>query len=272
MSSRQGISSQDCGNTFGERKIDSPLSSDELERYNRQIGPGVLTEQGQQQLRDATVLVTRAGGMGGPAALMMAMAGVGRILLAHGGTMISPDLNRQVLGNEQVLGKPRATHFAEYLRSMNRFIEVEAIDHEPDDEEAHQLAGRSDLVVACPPTFKERLRLNRASVAAGIPFIDAAQWGISGTLMVLQSPRTACLECVYPTPPPFEELFPVVGAISSAIGSLAALEAIKVLSGTGDPLWGKMLSYDGNRGIPTVISLTRNPQCPCCQETAEDAG
>ena len=116
------------------------------------------------------------------------------------------------------------------------------------------------------------MRLNQASVTAGIPYIDAAQWGLTGTLMVLQSPRTACLECVYPTPPPFEKFFPGVGAISSAIGSLAALEAIKILSGTGDPLWGKMLSYDGYRGIPTVVSLTRNPQCPCCQGAAEDAG
>ena len=218
------------------------------------------------------MLVTRVGGMGGPAALMMAMAGVGHIIIAHGKTMISADLNRQLLGNEALLGKPRAEHFAEYLRSMNRFVEIEAIDHEPDDREALELARRCDLVVSCPPNFEERLRLNAASVAAGIPFIDAAQWGISGTLMVLQSPRTACLECIYPTPPPFEKLFPVVGAISSAIGSLAALEAIKVLSGTGDPLWGKMLSYDGYRGIPTVVSLTRNPDCRCCQGAAETAG
>ena len=111
-----------------------------------------------------------------------------------------------------------------------------------------------------------------ASVDAGIPFIDAAQWGVSGTLMVLKSPRTACLECIYPSVPPFEELFPVVGAISSTIGSLAALEAIKILSGTGEPLWGKMFSYDGYRGIPTVVSLTRNPECRCCQEAVETAG
>ena len=258
---------------FWERDINSqPLTSDELERYGRQLGPGVLTEAGQRQLRDATVLVSRVGGMGGPAALMMAMAGVGHIIIAHGSTMISADLNRQVLGSEAVLGKPRAAHFAEYLRSMNRFIEVEAIDHEPDDGEARELARRCDLVLSCPPTFEERLRLNQASVDAGIPFIDAAQWGVSGTLVVLESPRTACLECIYPSVPPFEELFPVVGAISSTIGSLAALEAIKILSGTGEPLWGKMFSYDGYGGIPTVVSLTRNPECRCCQEAVETAG
>jgi molybdopterin/thiamine biosynthesis adenylyltransferase len=237
---------------------------EERERYDRQIGNGVLSVEQQQRLKDATVLVTRVGGMGGPASLMMTMAGVGRVIIAHGGPMISPDLNRQVLGSEAVLGKPRAPDFAAYLRSMNRFVEVQAIDHEPDDQEAARLAGQCDLFVSCPPTFEERLRLNRAAVRAGIPLIDAAQWGMSGTLVVVKPGQTACLECIYPEPPPFEELFPVVGAISSATGSLAALEAIKILSGAGQPMWGKMFTYDGFNGRSTTISLSRNPDCPCC--------
>ena len=240
------------------------LTPEELERYDRQIGPGVLSLDGQARLRDSTVFVTRVGGMGGPAALMLTMAGVGRVIIAHGGEMISPDLNRQVLGSEAVLGKPRAPHFADYLRSMNRFVEIESIDHEPDNKEAHELARRCDIILACPPTFTERLRLNRAAVTAGIPFIDAAQWGMNGTLIVVQPSETACLECVYPDSPPFEELFPVVGAISSATGSLAALEAIKILSQTGHPMWGKMLMYDGYKGRSSLVELRRNPDCPCC--------
>lgn len=202
--------------------------------------------------------------MGGPAALMLTMAGVGRVVIAHGGKMISPDLNRQVLGSENVLGQPRAPDFGEYLRSMNRFVEVEAIDHEPDDAEAGELARRCDLIISCPPTFEERLRLNRAAVQAGIPFIDAAQWGMTGTLIVVQPGRTACLECLYPDPPPFEEFFPVVGAISCATGSLAALEAVKILSGTGNPLWGQMLTYDGYLGNVLKVQLNRRESCACC--------
>jgi len=202
--------------------------------------------------------------MGGPASLMLTMAGVGRVIIAHGGDMISPDLNRQVLGSEAVLGQPRAPDFGNYLRSMNRFVEVEAIGSEPNDEEARELAQRCDIILACPPTFEERLRLNRVSVEAGIPFIDAAQWGMTGTLIVCRPGETACLQCVYPTPPPFEEFFPVVGAISSAIGSLAALEAVKILSGTGKPMWNKMYTYDGYQGRTTTVDLTRIPDCPCC--------
>jgi molybdopterin/thiamine biosynthesis adenylyltransferase len=242
----------------------SRLTEEELERYARQIGPGVLSQEGQLELKRSTALVSRVGGMGGPAALMLTMAGVGRVVIAHGGRMISPDLNRQVLGSEAVIGKPRAPDFAAYLRTMNRFVEIEAIDHEPDEEEAVALARRCDVILSCPPTFEERLRLNRAAVAAGIPLIDAAQWGMGGTLCVFDPHKTGCLQCVYPDTPPFEELFPVVGAISSAIGSLAALEAIKILSRTGQPMWGKMLNYDGFQGRVSVIDLTRRDGCPCC--------
>ena len=202
--------------------------------------------------------------MGGPAAQMLVMAGVGRVIIAHSGEMISPDLNRQVLGCEDVLGKPRALHFADRLRDLNRFVTVEEIDHEPDDDEATALAERCDVMLACPPTFTERLRLNRAAVRAGIPLIDAAQWGMGGTLIVCHPGKTACLECVYPNEPRFEEFFPVVGAISSAIGSLAALEAIKILSHCGWPLSGQLLTIDGYQGRTSTVALRRNPDCPTC--------
>jgi molybdopterin/thiamine biosynthesis adenylyltransferase len=241
-----------------------PLSPEELDRYDRQLGAGVLSIADQERLKNSTAFITRVGGMGGPASLMLTMAGVGRIVIAHGGEMISPDLNRQLLGNETVVGKPRASEFAAYLRTMNRFVEIEAIDHEPDDDEADALAASSDVVISCPPNFSERLRLNRAAVRAGVPLIDAAQWGMTGTLIVVRPGETACLECIYPTPPPFEEQFPVVGAISAATGSLAALEAIKILSGTGTALWGQMLTYDGYHARTTQLRLTRREDCPCC--------
>ena len=243
---------------------EQPLSPEEYERYARQIGPGVLSREAQQRLKNSTALITRVGGMGGPASLMLAMGGVGRVIIAHGDRMISPDLNRQVLGSEAVVGQPRAPHFGEYLRSMNQFAEVEAIDHEPDDQEALELARRADIILSCPPTFEERLRLNRVAVQTNTPFIDAAQWGMGGSLIVCQAGETACLQCLYPEPPPFEEFFPVVGASSSAIGSLAALEAVKILSGVGHPLWGKMLMIDGYHGRQSVVATRRNPQCPCC--------
>lgn len=241
------------------------LTPTEWQRYARQLGPGVLNEAGQRRLKAASVLVTRAGGMGGPAALALAMAGVGRIVLAHGGTLETSDLNRQLLGSEADLGQPRASRFAERLRGINRFIVVDALDHEPDDDEAQTLAGDVDVIVSCPPGFTERRRLNRAAVAAKKPLIDAAQWGMSGTLTVVQPGETACLECLHPQEPPFEELFPVVGAISLAIGSLAALEAIKIISGAGRVQAGRMWMFDWFQGFCSPVELQRDPQCAICR-------
>lgn len=247
--------------------IQPELAIEEQLRYSRQIGAGVLSAAGQVRLKHSSVLVTRAGGMGGPAAMAIVMAGVGRVTIAHGGNLESPDLNRQLLGSEAGLGQPRAPVFADALRSMNRFVQIDALGYEPDDEQAWQLAREVDCILSCAPTFAERLRLNAAAVAAGVPLIDAAQWGMTGTLIAVDPGRTACLRCLYPENPPFEELFPVVGAISSAIGSLAGLEAIKILSGSGQPIFGKLWVIDGYRGGSTLVALTRNSHCPCCSET-----
>lgn len=240
------------------------LSPAELHRYARQIGPAVLTREGQQRLKGSTVLVTRAGGMGGPAALALAMAGVGRLVIAHGGELSEPDLNRQVLGAEAGLGQSRAEQFAQRLREMNRFVTVEALDHEPNEAQARRLAAQLDLIVSCPPNFAERMRLNAAAVEHRIPLVDAAQWGMTGTLLAVDPGRTACLRCLYPEPPEFEELFPVLGAISAAIGALAALEAIKILAGNGRPLWGQMWVIDGYQARFSTLALQRHPHCPIC--------
>jgi len=108
------------------------------------------------------------------------------------------------------------------------------------------------------------MRLNRAAVRAGVPLIDAAQWGMTGTLVVVDPGRTACLECIYPEKPSFEEDFPVVGAISMAVGAMAALEAIKILSRTGEPAYGRMQMIEGYQGRFHQMELQRNPNCPCC--------
>jgi len=240
------------------------LSAKEQERYSRQIGPGVLTLEGQLCLKRSTALVARAGGVGGPAATVLVMAGVGRAIIAHGGRLASPDLNRQVLGSEEGLGQPRAEGFAQRLRSLNRFVAVEAVDHELDDQEALALARQADVILSCAPSFAERMRLNQAAIAAGVPLVDAAQWGMSGSLVVVRPRQTACLACLYPQQPQFEELFPVVGGISSALGSLAGLEAIKILARTGEPMYGRLWSIDAYHARTSIVHLRRNPHCACC--------
>ena len=132
------------------------------------------------------------------------------------------------------------------------FIQAESEDVPTNLEEVHiAWDDVEDEEDSRDEDFEERLRLNRAAVSAGIPLIDAAQWGMTGTLIVVDPGRTACLRCVYPQNPPFEELFPVVGAISAAVGTLAALEAIKILSHTGTPMFSVHMSV----GIPADIHI-----------------
>jgi molybdopterin-synthase adenylyltransferase len=245
------------------------MSHDELTphewiRYARQIGPGVLTPEEQLRLRRATVLVSRVGGVGGAAALALVAAGVGRLIFAHGGRLEWPDLNRQILGSEPGVEQARTPQFAQRLRSMNHQVEVEAIDHEPDDAEALALARRSSIVLSCAPTFEERLRLNRAAIAAGVPLVDAAQWGLSASLIAVDPGRTACLECVYPEQPPFEPHFPVLGAIAMLVGGLAAMEAVKIVAGTGRAAFGRMWIIDGYQGRTSIVDLVRRRECPAC--------
>ena len=241
-----------------------PLTLDERRRYDRQIGPGLLTDDAQQRLTAATALVTRAGGVGGPAALSLVLAGVGRVIIAHPGDLETADLNRQILGSEMGLGSPRASQFAAHLRTMNSFVTVEAIDHEPDDVEADELACRADIILSCAADFEHRLRLNRAAHSRGIPFIDAAQWGMTGSMLVSNGRTTPCLACAYPETPPFEMNFPVVGAIAATMGNLAALEGIKILAGVGRPMWGRMLIVDGFQGEMQQMRLHRRKGCPVC--------
>lgn len=251
------------------------MSPDELTphewiRYSRQLGPGVLTPDGQLRLKRSVALVSRAGGVGGPAALCLATAGVGRLILAHGGHLEWPDLNRQILGSEAGIDQERGPQFAARLRAANSQVEVESIDHEPDDAEALELARRASVVLSCAPTFEERLRLNRAAIEAGVPLVDAAQWGLSASVIVVDPGRTACLECIYPQQPPFEPHFPVLGAIAMMTGALAAMEAVKVLTKTGRAAFGQMWVIDGYQGRSTMVELARRADCPCCGGRRED--
>lgn len=240
------------------------LTPHEWIRYARQIGPGVLAPEGQLRLRRATALVSRIGGVGGAAALALVSAGIGRLIFAHGGSLEWPDLNRQILGSESGVEQPRAPQFAARLRAMNDEVEVEAIDHEPDDGEAMALARRSNIVLSCAPTFEERLRLNRAAIEAGVPLVDAAQWGLSASLIAVDPGHSACLECVYPERPPFEPHFPVLGAIAMATGALAAMEAVKIVAGTGRAAFGRMWMIDGHQGRTSIVELARRADCPAC--------
>jgi len=241
------------------------LGDDERGRYEWQLWVPDFGEPGQRRLKGATVLVSRIGGVGGTAALQLAAAGVGKLILAHGGDLRLNDLNRQLLMTTDWIGKPRVESAWRRLRELNPHVEIETVAANIDDGNAAELVARADLVVSAAPLFAERLAMNRAAVRFGKPLVDCAMYELEGRLTTVLPGRSPCLACLYPEAPPnWKREFPVFSAVSSTVGSLAAMEAIKVLAEFGEPLAGRLLVFDLRNPQFETIPLRRRPDCAVC--------
>lgn len=224
-------------------------------------------EAGQAKLKDASVLVSRCGGVGGAAAFQLAAAGVGRLVLAHAGNLRANDLNRQLLMSHDGIGKPRADLAAATLRQFNPLIDVEAVPENISAANAARLVGGVDLVVSCAPLFQERLLMNGEAVRQKKPLVDCAMYELEAQLTCVVANQTPCLACLYPVVPPlWKREFPVFGAVAGTVGSLGAMEAIKLLAGFGEPLLGHMLLADLRSMEFRRVSVARRPDCPVCGE------
>ena len=242
-----------------------PLTEAEKARYQWQLWTPGFGEEGQRRLKGASVLVTRCGGVGGAVAYELAAAGVGRLVLAHAGNVRPNDLNRQLLMTEEAVGRPRMEIAPRRLRELNPHVEVEAVPENVTESNVTRLVGRVDLVAACAPLFRERLLLNREAVRQNKPLVDCAMYDLEAQLTVVRPGRTPCLACLYPEEPPgWRREFPVFGATAGAVGCLGALEAIKVLAGLGEPLYGKMLLCDVRGMTFRQVVLRRRPDCAVC--------
>jgi molybdopterin/thiamine biosynthesis adenylyltransferase len=246
-----------------------PLSEEEKARYQWQLWAPGFGEEGQRRLKAASVLVSRCGGVGGAAATQLAAAGVGRLILAHGGALRLNDLNRQTLMTTAWVGRPRLELAPQRLRELNPHVAVEAVAANVGEDNAAELVGRADLVVGCAPLFAERLLLNREAVRQGKPLVDCAMYDLEAQLTTVLPGRTPCLACLTPAPPPeWRREFPVFGAVAGAVGCLGALEAIKVLAGLGEPLAGRLLLCDLRDMTFRRMTVQRRPDCGVCGRSA----
>ncbi len=236
------------------------------ERYARQLLLPGFDEGVQARLRRATALVAGVGGLGGPAALYLTTAGIGRLILLHPGDLEWPDLNRQVLMEPVQVGRPRVVSAAAFLRRFNPEVTVVAVPEPVDEGRVSRWLGEADVVLDCRHNFPERHALNRACVRAGKPLVEAAMDAMAAHLTVVLPGRTPCLACLFPAPPPdWDPLgFPVLGAVPGSLGSMAALEAIKVITGWGRPLAGRMLVMDLGEAEFRILRVRRLPGCPVC--------
>jgi molybdopterin/thiamine biosynthesis adenylyltransferase len=243
-----------------------PLTDDDRGRYEWQLSVADFGEAGQERLKEAAVLVTRVGGVGGALALQLAAAGVGKLVLAHAGNLRANDLNRQVLMSEAGLGSARVVQAARRLGELNSSIEVVAVNENIDAANVEALVGQVDVVASCAPLFEERLLLNRAAVKQRKPLVDCAMFELEVQLTTVIPGRSPCLACLFPEPPPaWKRQFPVFGAVAATVGALGAMEVIKVISGLGEALAGSMLLGDLRTMSFRRAALTRNPACPVCK-------
>jgi molybdopterin/thiamine biosynthesis adenylyltransferase len=222
-------------------------------------------EAGQEKLKQSTALVSRCGGLGGPLAYSLAAAGIGKLVIAHGGNIKYSDLNRQILDTYEWLGKPRVESATRRLKDLNPRLEVEPVPENVTEANAAELVSKVDVVFDCAPLFSERMLLNRECVKQGKPMVEAAMYSMEGQVTTIIPGKTPCLACIYPEDPPrWKREFPVLGAVSALAAAIAAVEGVKLLTGLGELLTGVLLYYDTGSVSFQRIPVARRPGCPVC--------
>jgi adenylyltransferase/sulfurtransferase len=240
------------------------LTENDMKRYQRQIMIDGWGGNVQCKLKNTTVFVAGAGGLGSPVNYNLAVAGVGHIKLCDFDSPDLSNLNRQFLHNDSRIGMNKAISGKQTLNQLNPDIEVEAVTDKIEEHNAEELIGDAELIVDCMDNFPTRYILNKAAIRLGIPMVHGSVWGLEGRITFIHVPETPCFQCIFPEAPP-KELFPVLGATPSVIGSLQALEALKYLGNLGNLTKNRMLIADLLSMSFYELKLRKDPNCPICQ-------
>ena len=244
--------------------MSTPLTDKDLARYNRQIILPEFGEEGQKKLRQATVLVVGAGGLGSPVSIYLACAGIGRLILVDFESVDLSNLNRQILHWEEDVGEKKVVSGNWKLRKLNSTVDVTPRVTKMTAENADELLDGVDLVMDCLDNMETRFILNEACFRKGIPFIHGGVRGLMGEVTTIIPGQTPCLECLFPHGPERTEPFPVFGATAALVASLQVMEAIKLLAGFGQLLTGRMLYINGGDMQFSSIRMKKDEQCRIC--------
>ncbi len=244
------------------------LTDREKERYRRQLMLDGFSLEHQERLKGATAMVAGIGGLGGTAALYLAMAGIGRLVVVHAGNLTPSNMNRQILMEIAWIGKSRVVQAKKTIEGINPDIDIEIYDERISDDNITRLLSGVDIALSTRPNFSERRTLNCECVKKNIPMVEAAMNGMEGYLFNVIPHRTACLNCLFPDDDPeWEELgFPVLGAVSGTLGCLMAIEGIKLLTGYGKPLISQMLLFNTFGMDFRKVNIRKDERCTICIE------
>ena len=245
------------------------MNDEQLLRYSRQILLPQFGTEGQQKLLDAHVLIIGLGGLGSPVAMYLAAAGVGELTLVDHDTVDLTNLQRQILHRNDNIGQPKVDSAQHNLAQLNDEISIHTVNKKLDDDELQQLVSRVDLVVDATDNFPTRFAINRACVRHKKPLVSGAAIRLEGQVGIfdLRHADSPCYRCLYDeqggVPETCSEngvMAPMVGII----GSIQALEVIKLLTDTGETLAGKLLISDGLHQEWRSMKLRKDPPCPVC--------
>jgi molybdopterin/thiamine biosynthesis adenylyltransferase/rhodanese-related sulfurtransferase len=258
-----------------EVEVPRTLSAEQRERYSRHLLLPEVGAEGQQKLLDARVLLLGAGGLGSPAALYLAAAGVGTLGIVDNDDVDLSNLQRQVIHSSERIGVRKVDSAEQTITALNPDVKVEKYAVRLDASNIMDILPDYDIVVDGLDNFPTRYLLNDASVRLGIPVVSAAILGFEGQLSVFKPYDGPCYRCLFPVPPP-AELAPscgangVLGVLPGTMGLLQATEVIKLILGEGEPLIGRLLMYDALAARVTEVKVRRDPGCPICSRHPEE--
>lgn len=241
-----------------------------MNRYERQIRLPEIGQEGQNKLLKASVLCVGAGGLGSPALLYLAAAGVGRIGIVDFDRVDESNLQRQILFDMDAVGKPKALEAARRLKTLNPTIHVESYDEELNAENAARLFPGYDVIIDGTDNFETKFLMNDAAVKFGKPWIYGAIQGFDGQASVFNFKGGPCYRCLYPEKPKGRIMncaeAGVIGAVAGLIGVTQALQAIQIISGheSFEPLSGRLMTLDTRTMRTRILTLQKNLDCPAC--------
>lgn len=242
----------------------------QLLRYGRHILLEEIGIEAQERLLGATALIVGAGGLGSPAALYLAAAGVGTLIIADGDVVDASNLQRQILHREHAIGERKVDSAKRTLAELNPDTRIIALGERLEGDALAQAVAQSTVVLDCSDNFATRHAINRACFAAGVPLVSGAAIRFDGQLAVYDPRNSAspCYHCIFPEHESIEEVrcavMGVFAPLTGIVGTLQAAEALKIAGGFGKPAIGRLLLIDSQGLQMDSITLARNPDCPVC--------
>ena len=238
----------------------------ELERYARQLVIKDWGEATQEKLKEATIAIIGVGGLGSLTSLYATAAGIGKIKIVDHDTVDLTNLNRQIIHSTPDIKKTKVESAKEKLQALNPEVEIEPHDVFLDENNIIDIIKDCNLVLDCLDNFSTRFLLNKTCVDLEIPYVHAACYAFEGRVLTIVPKKGPCLQCFYPNVPAEMKVIPVVGAAVGIIASLEITEAIKLITGIGKPLIGRLLIVDGENMSFDIIIVKNHPNCPVCSK------